>query len=30
LRDAENSALGQEQGEQGRLNAILAGLDFDT
>jgi hypothetical protein len=30
LRDAENSALGQEQGEQGRLNTILAGLDFDT
>jgi hypothetical protein len=29
LRDAENAAVGQGQGEQGRLNAILAELDFN-
>lgn len=29
LRDAENTAVGQEQGEQGRLNTIVAGLKFE-
>lgn len=29
-RDDANSAIGNEQGEQGRLNGIIAGLEFDA
>jgi hypothetical protein len=28
-QDGKNAALGQESGEQGRLNTIIAGLKFD-